>query len=175
MTQYLMNLPLTQYVDVRGPAGNLHYKGRGLFDIKPDAASPPNQYKANHVSMICGGSGVTPMFQLISHILDDKKDFTKLALIFANNTEDDILLRDELENLRDKYPDQFKLWYTLVQAPSEWTYSTGYVDEKMISEHLYPPSDNSLVLLCGPAPMVEFACYPNLSKLGYSRARIFTY
>ncbi|KAA0195480.1 NADH-cytochrome b5 reductase [Fasciolopsis buskii] len=68
--------------------------------------------------MICGGSGITPMFQLISHILNDKKDFTKLALIFANRTEGDILLRDELEDFGGKYPDQFKLWYTVTEPPT---------------------------------------------------------
>ncbi|VDP90521.1 unnamed protein product, partial [Echinostoma caproni] len=117
MSQFVMNIPIEQFIDVRGPGGNLHYKGRGVFDIKPDAASPPNEYKATYVSMICGGSGITPMFQLLTHILHDKKDCTKLALLYANNTEGDILLRDELEDLKDKFPDQFKLWYTVTEAP----------------------------------------------------------
>lgn len=175
MSQYLMNLPLNQYVDLRGPAGNLSYAGKGVFNIKPDASSPPRKYTAKFVSMICGGSGITPMYQLINYILHSKDDNTKLALLFANNSESDILLRDELEDLESKHPQQFRLWYTLTEAPANWTYSTGFVNEQMISERLYPPGDDSLVLLCGPTPMVEFACFPNLAKLNYPRDRIFDY
>ncbi|CAH8522149.1 unnamed protein product [Dicrocoelium dendriticum] len=175
MSQYLMSLPLNQYVDVRGPAGNLHYKGNGLFAIKPDAASPPRNYQVTYVSMVCGGSGITPMFQLLRYILTRKNDKTKLALVFANNTDKDIILRDELEDLQSKHPQRFRVWYTITEAPENWTYSTGYISEQILSEHIYPPGDDSLVLLCGPTPMVEFACYPSLAKLSYPRDRIFAY
>ena len=58
------------------------------------------------------------MLQLIRHITKNPKDKTKLALIFANQTEDDILLRNELEEVAKNHPDQFKLWYTL-DRPNE--------------------------------------------------------
>lgn len=175
MTQYLASLPLTQYINIRGPGGNLHYLGDGAFDIKPDASSPPKRFNAKYISMICGGSGITPMFQLLRHILENKDDATKIALLFANNSENDILLRDELEIYQTKYASQLRLWYTVTQAPDDWSYSTGYVTDEMLTEHIYPPGQESLVLLCGPTPMVEFACYPNLAKLNYPRDRIFAY
>lgn len=175
MSQYLMNIPISQYVDIRGPGGLLHYKGHGVFDIKPDSRSPPTKFTAKYVSMICGGSGITPMFQLISAIVNDQKDNTRLALLFANNTEKDIILRDELEAIQSKYPNQLRLWYTLATPPDGWRYSVGHVNEQMITEHIYPPGEDSLVLLCGPPPMLEFACYPTLTKLKYPRERIFTY
>lgn len=176
MSQYLMNIPISQYVDVRGPAGNIHYAGNGLFEVKPDSSSPAQKHKVKYVNMICGGSGITPMFQLISYVLSCKKDDTKLALLFANTAEKDIILRDELEILASKHTDQFRLWYTLVQPPeSNWRYSSGYVNSEMISEHLFPPGDDSLVLLCGPPAMLELACFPNLVKLNYPRDRIFDY
>jgi cytochrome-b5 reductase len=58
------------------------------------------------------------MLQLIRHITKNPSDNTQLALLFANQTEKDILLRDELEELATKYPEQFKLWYT-IDVPSE--------------------------------------------------------
>lgn len=42
-----------------------------------------------------------------------ESDSTKLALLFANQTEDDILLRKELDELAGQHPDRFKVWYTL--------------------------------------------------------------
>ena len=56
------------------------------------------------------------MLQLVRHITKDPKDDTKLSLLFANQTEKDILLRDELEQVAKEYPDQFKLWYTVDRA-----------------------------------------------------------
>lgn len=58
------------------------------------------------------------MLQLIRHILKDPSDETQLALLFANQTEKDILLRPELEEAASKSPKQFKLWYT-VDTPTD--------------------------------------------------------
>lgn len=68
--------------------------------------------------VLLGGSGITPMLQLIRHITRDPKDQTKLSLLFANQTEEDILLRDELEEIVKNYPDQVKIWYT-IDRPTE--------------------------------------------------------
>lgn len=47
---------------------------------------------------IAGGSGITPMFQVAQEILSNPDDKTQVSLIFANQTEDDIILRKELDN-----------------------------------------------------------------------------
>lgn len=56
------------------------------------------------------------MLQIIKAILKDPLDKTKVSLLFANQTEDDILVRSELEWL-SKQNDSFKLWYTLDKPP----------------------------------------------------------
>ena len=43
---------------------------------------------------------------------------TCLSLLFANQSEDDILVRGELEAIQAQHPDRFKLWYT-VDRPNE--------------------------------------------------------
>ncbi|CAH8540767.1 unnamed protein product [Heterobilharzia americana] len=175
MSQYVANVPINGFIDVRGPSGNLEYKGCGLFHIKPDARSAPNPMKVKRVNMICGGSGITPMFQLLSYILNSKNDTTQTSMVFANMTEKDIILRDELESLKDNYPNHFRLWYTVTDAPENWSYSTGYINEKMLQEHIYPPNEETLTLICGPPPMVELACLPSLSKLNYPRNMIYVF
>ena len=52
------------------------------------------------------------MLQIIKSVLKDKEDTTKVSLLFANQTEEDILLRSELEWL-NKQHDNFSLWYTV--------------------------------------------------------------
>nr|KAG5691404.1 hypothetical protein BaRGS_003776 [Batillaria attramentaria] len=82
-------------------------------------------------------------------------------------------LRTELEEIKQQYPSRFHLWYTLDRPPAGWKYGSGFVNDVMIKEHLPPPGDDSLILMCGPPPMINFACQPNLEKLGYSPARRF--
>ena len=60
-----------------------------------------------------GGTGITPMLQLIRAVFRDHDDKTELSLLFANQSEDDILLRPELEQVQREFPDRFKLWYTV--------------------------------------------------------------
>lgn len=175
MSQYLDSLKIGDMIDFRGPNGLLVYKGKGKFSVRPDKKSEPQIKSAKHVGMIAGGTGITPMLQLIRHITKDPKDDTKCYLIFANQTEDDILLRAELEEVAESHPDQFKLWYTLDRPPKDWKYSTGFITEDMMKEHLPSPKDDVLILMCGPPPMIQFACNPNLDKLKYPEGRRFAY
>jgi len=56
------------------------------------------------------------MLQLVRHVTKNEGGKTKLALLFANQTERDILVREELEAAAKEFPDQFKLWYTVDTA-----------------------------------------------------------
>ena len=137
MSQYLENMNIGDTIDVRGPSGLLVYRGQGEFAIKPDKKSAAKSVKAAKVSMIAGiyniffftktryniiiflgGTGITPMLQLVTDVFRNPNDKTSLALLFANQSEDDILVREELEAVQEKYPDRFKLWYT-VDRPKE--------------------------------------------------------
>lgn len=118
MSQHLENLKIGDTITVRGPTGRLIYLGDGKFSIRKLRNEPPQIIKVTKVNMIAGGTGITPMLQLIRHITKDGSDKTELALIFANQTENDILVRNELEESQSNNTDQFKLWYT-VDTPGE--------------------------------------------------------
>ena len=113
MTQYLEAMNIGDAIDFRGPNGLLIYEGSGNFAIRKDKKSDPESKKVKKVSMIAGGSGITPMLQVIAAVFADSNDNTELALLYANQSEGDILVRQELEAYQKEYPNQFKLWYTL--------------------------------------------------------------
>ena len=48
-----------------------------------------------------------------------------------------------------------------------WEYSVGYITESILREHIPEGSDDSLALVCGPPPMIQFAVQPNLEKMNY--------
>uniref|UniRef100_A0A4W3JDY0 NADH-cytochrome b5 reductase n=1 Tax=Callorhinchus milii TaxID=7868 RepID=A0A4W3JDY0_CALMI len=175
MSQYLEDLSIGDVIHFRGPSGLLLYEGKGNFAIQPEKKSPPELKFVRNLGMIAGGTGITPMLQLIRAIMKDQDDPTLCYLLFANQTEKDILLRDELEELQAQHPDRFKLWYTVDKAPEGWDFSEGFVNSDMMKENLPAPGDNTLVLMCGPPPMIQFACSPNLDKLGYPQGMRYTY
>eukprot|EP00635_Sarcinochrysidales_sp_CCMP3193_P014431 CAMPEP_0118902616 /NCGR_PEP_ID=MMETSP1166-20130328/7822_1 /TAXON_ID=1104430 /ORGANISM="Chrysoreinhardia sp, Strain CCMP3193" /LENGTH=337 /DNA_ID=CAMNT_0006841827 /DNA_START=41 /DNA_END=1055 /DNA_ORIENTATION=+ len=167
MSQHVDKLKVGDALAISGPWGVVQYAGRGkwLYGRKEIP-------KIANVAMMAGGTGITPMLQIISAILKDPEDSTKLSLLFANQTEADILVRDHLEALQKKHPDRFTtLWYTLDRPPKNWTYSSGFVDADVIKAKLPPPGDSTLVLMCGPPPMIQYACKANLDKLGYPKHR----
>jgi len=175
MTQHLEAMAIGDTIDVRGPGGLLQYEGRGSFAVREDKKGQPKTVQAKQVSMIAGGTGITPMLQLVRAVFRDPSDTTCLSLLYANQTEDDILLRAELEEVAAEHPDRFKLWYTVDRPAEGWAYSSGFISADMIQQALFPPSEDNLVLLCGPPPMINFACTPNLDKLGYSQGGRFSY
>lgn len=175
MSQHLEGMSIGDTIQVRGPSGLIRYDGRGKFQIKPDKKSPPQMYLASEIGMIAGGTGITPMLQIIRQVFSDPADKTRCSLIFANQTEDDILLRPELEEVLQQNPDRFRLFFTVDRPKDGWTQGVGFVSADMIEQNLPPPSSSSIILMCGPPPMINFACKPNLEKLMYSPTRCFTY
>ncbi|XP_058951306.2 NADH-cytochrome b5 reductase 3-like [Pocillopora verrucosa] len=173
MSQYLDSLEIGDTVDIRGPSGKLTYVGRGKFAIKENAKEPKFR-TAKNVGLIAGGTGITPMLQIISAVIKDSEDKTNITLLFANQTERDILVRPELEEL-DQECENFKLWYTLDKPPDGWPYSSGFINDAMLKEHMPPPGPDTQILMCGPPPMINFACIPNLEKLGYTSDMYFPF
>ncbi|XP_011340090.1 NADH-cytochrome b5 reductase 3 isoform X2 [Ooceraea biroi] len=175
LSQYLENMKIGDTIDFRGPSGRLVYKGNGKIAIKLLRKEPPVEYNVKKMIMLAGGTGITPMLQLIRAIVKDPTDETQVSLLYANQTEKDILLRDELDDVAKKYPNRVKVWYTVDTSSEGWSYSTGYINADMIERHTFPPSPDTIVLMCGPPPMINFACTPNLEKLGYDSKLRFAY
>lgn len=58
---------------------------------------------------------------------------------------------------------------------SDWDYSQGFISEDMVRDHLPPPSEDTFILMCGPPPMIQFACNPNLDRVGHASSNRFTF
>lgn len=137
-SQYLEKLETGDEVMFRGPKGAMKYHN-GM---------------RKKIGMIAGGTGITPMYQLIRAICEHDMDTTEISLIYANRTEEDILLRNELESFARKYPRNFKLWYMLDAPPEGWAYGSGFVTPAVMAERLPGPSEDTAIMLCGPPGMI---------------------
>ncbi|KAJ5241859.1 uncharacterized protein N7469_000186 [Penicillium citrinum] len=150
--RYLANLSIGDEVEFRGPKGAMKYT-KGL---------------CRKLGMVAGGTGITPMYQLIRAICENDTDTTEISLVYANRSEADILLREELETFARRYPKNFKLWYMLDTPPENWAYGSGFVDQSVLEQRLPSVSPDTKILLCGPPGMVS-ATKKNLAALGFAK------
>lgn len=139
----------------------------------------PNKY--SQVYLIAGGAGITPIYQLIQGILNYPDDQTKINLVFGVNTEEDLLLRDELEQYKKRFPGRFNYIYT-VSHPHEDGSSLrkGYVTEQLLRDVMRGADKDTHVFVCGP-PGMEDALVGSrksvgvLSRLGFSKDQIYKF
>jgi len=160
MTNHVDKLSIGGKIDVSGPKGKFEYK--------------KNMYK--EIGMIAGGTGITPMLQIVKEIFEDSTgDNTKVFLIFGNITENDIILQDKIEQYEKMYPN-FKCYHCLEKPidSEKWKQGKGYITSDMIKEHCPKQSSDSKILLCGPPPMIK-AMNMNLEKIGFTKDDIFTF
>lgn len=158
LTQYLEGLtPGKDSVLVRGPTGRFEYLGKGKYHTKVGVKGYGDVKRVKKIGMIAGGTGITPMLQVMRAALDDPTDKTQLSLLYANRDHNKILLQGLIDHLAEEHPDRLKVYYTIDKMPtdgSEWTGFVGHVDDAMVRATMPPPSKENLVMLCGPDPMM---------------------
>ncbi|KAI9311884.1 hypothetical protein BX666DRAFT_1838720, partial [Dichotomocladium elegans] len=137
----------------------------------------------DEIGMIAGGTGITPMYQLIRRILQNPDDKTKrLWLIYCNKTEEDILLKKELDALQAHHPDRLTIMYVLEET-TDTKYARGYVTEDMVRQ--MEELENRMVFVCGPDGMLSHVSGQRardfsqgsvtgiLGKMGYKSSQVF--
>ncbi|KAF3345621.1 Nitrate reductase [NADPH] [Verticillium dahliae VDG2] len=65
-----------------------------------------------HVTLIAGGAGITPIYQLTQGILRNPEDKTNITLVFGINTDADALLKPEFDAFEKDFPGRFEAIYT---------------------------------------------------------------
>lgn len=117
ISKHLASLKIGDKMKVKGPKGAMVYT--------------PNMVKC--FGMIAGGTGITPMLQIIRAIQRGRKhgDTTEVDLIFANVNEEDILLKKDLDQLV-REDDKIRVHYVLNNPPEGWTGGVGFVTADMI-------------------------------------------
>ncbi|XP_074585650.1 NADH-cytochrome b5 reductase-like protein [Curcuma longa] len=138
MSQHFASLTPGDIIEVKGPIEKLRYS--------------PNMKR--NIGMIAGGTGITPMLQVVNAILKNPDDNTQVSLIYANISPDDILLKNELDRLSASYAN-FKVFYTVDKPNRNWRGGIGYVSKDMVLKGLPSPGEDTLILVCGPPGLMK--------------------
>lgn len=172
MSQHLHSLNVDQRMSFKGPLPKYPWEAN----------------KHNHIGLIAGGTGITPMYQLARQIFKNPDDKTKVTLVFGNVSEDDILLKKEFQDLENTYPQRFRAFYVLDNPPQGWTGGKGYITKDLLKTVLpEPKEDNIKLFVCGPPGMYKAVSGTKVSpkdqgelsgilkELGYSQEQVFKF
>jgi len=96
-------LAMGHTLEVKGPLGKLEYLGRGRVTINGV------ERQVKNFCMVCGGSGITPIFQVLRAVMKDEEDETKCVVFNGNRKEEDILCREDLDQFSMQSSEKCKM------------------------------------------------------------------
>ena len=149
MTQVLDGLPLGHAVDFKGPVGKFEYLGKGRCAING------KERRVRRFVMVCAGSGITPIFQVLRAVMKDKEDPTRCLVLDGNRVEQDILCKADLDAMAQGNPDRCRTLYSLSRPSASWTGLKGRLDQALFEREVGGPPEarDVMVLVCGPESM----------------------
>ncbi|MBA0647196.1 hypothetical protein Goklo_015102, partial [Gossypium klotzschianum] len=175
MSQIFATLKPGDVLEVKGPIEKLRYSPNmkkhigmvraGFLDFR---FIFPRRTKTC-MENIAGGTGITPMLQVIDAIVKNPNDNTQVyiswfglsiqqvSLLYANVSPDDMLLKQKLDILEAGHPN-LKVFYTVDNPTKKWKGGTRYTSKDMVTKGLPGPSDDTLIFVCGPPGMMEHIC-----------------
>lgn len=153
----------TRYLSTVKPGETAFLEGPyGVFTMDPIIQ--------RHAVFIVGGIGITPILSMIRSRLD-AQNHTPMWLIYANKSEQEIIMRDTLEAFTQKLP--LTVTHVLSDPSDDWMGESGYVDGDLLDEYLPEDAEDIDYFVCGPPPMMDLV-EPELKKRGVETGRLYS-
>jgi len=114
----------------------------GRFSYVHDAAAS--------ILFIAGGIGITPVMSML-RCLRETGDGRPVKLLYGNKAEEDIVFRQEIEEL----PANFATVHVLSHANEAWQGERGYITTELIEKYAAEMLGDADVYLCGPPVMMD--------------------
>ena len=112
------------------------------------------QQKKTYVAF-AAGSGITPVMSIIKTTLrtEPKSQFT---LVYGNRNKNSIIFKEELEGLKDKFIDRFRIIHILSRERTDAPVNGGRIDTNKLSElnKLIDYQNTDEFFICGPEEMI---------------------
>ncbi len=126
--------------------------GRFTVDIDPNGA--------REVLAIAAGSGITPVLSIVRAVLEGERG-SEVTLVYGNRETASIMFREEIEDLKDRFVERFRLIHMLSRQAQDVDLFNGRVDRgslmALAGVELIDPANADDIFLCGPGQMIEDA------------------
>jgi ring-1,2-phenylacetyl-CoA epoxidase subunit PaaE len=111
--------------------------------------------KKNYLAF-AAGSGITPVLSIIKTTLITEP-LSSFTLVYGNRSKNSIIFKEELEALKDKYIDRFRLYHVLSRERSDAPVNSGRIDSEKLDlffDKLIQIERIDEFFLCGPEEMI---------------------
>jgi ferredoxin-NADP reductase len=129
---------------------------RASIGMTAEATGPFGQFCLNpsdkKIVLLAAGSGITPMMGMLRY-LDDLCLNTHATLLYCVRTRDDIIFRQELEELQARLRN-FRSHVLLSKPDAGWPGARGRINREFISK-IVPEIHSRVFFLCGPPPFMQ--------------------
>ncbi len=125
--------------------------------------------KGNDLVFVAMGTGVAPLRSALRHVLNRKKEFGQLIVLYGARTPDDFCYSDETEGWKDSGVELRQV----ISKPDghDWSGPTGYVQSLL--DHVLPSLHSPVALICGSLEMME-QTRDRLEQMGFKSDEILT-
>lgn len=155
LTNYLHEMNVGDQIAVRGPYGN-------HFPVEDELLS-------KDLLFIAGGIGLAPLRSVINYVLDNRKNYGKVDILYGSRSKEDLVKLQEIETVWKNTVD-VDVHLTIDNPQDDWNGHVGFVPSYL--EELGFSNDRT-VLVCGPPVMIKFVLQ-SLKKMGFSDDKIYT-
>ena len=139
VTSKLHKLNVGDRIGIRGPFGN-------GFDAEA--------LKGKDLLFIAGGLGIAPLRSLFNYVLDNRKEYGKVFLLYGCKEPKEILFGDEILALSSRKDVEFKSAVNWCPENETWAGSIGVITT-LIPQVSFDP-EKTTAILCGPPVMYKF-------------------
>uniref|UniRef100_UPI00358F0934 NADH-cytochrome b5 reductase 1-like isoform X2 n=1 Tax=Myxine glutinosa TaxID=7769 RepID=UPI00358F0934 len=168
---YIASLRDDEVVQVTGPHGSLTYFGKGKVNLQSaNDESEDREESFKWLAVIAADTGIDAVLPIIRRVLEEEHAF-HCSLLYINQTEDDILMRSDLEDLVASHPDHFILRLHLDKAPEGWEHGEGKVTPDVIRDWLPQPFTATFLLLNMPSGPAREICLSAIEDTDFPKAR----
>lgn len=135
--------------------------GRFSYTLHPDE---------RELVFIAGGIGITPLMSMLRHLRDTRAE-RSVTLLYANNSEEDIVFHDELADMERSGVIQLKVVHVLSKPSDAWQGERGRLDEDKIKRLSGPEFTGRSFYVCAPPELMNLTIR-TLRKADVHAARI---
>jgi ring-1,2-phenylacetyl-CoA epoxidase subunit PaaE len=154
---------------------NMHLKKGDVLEVMEPVGSfytELNQSRKKNYLAFAAGSGITPIISILKTTLT-LEPLSSFTLVFGNRNKNSIIFKEELEALKDKYMQRFRIYYILSREKTELTINSGRIDLNKVTElsKLINYKSMDEIFICGPEEMI-FQLKEWLEQKGIDRRKI---
>lgn len=127
------------------------------------------EQRGKDLVFVAMGTGVAPLRSALRHVLNRKKDFGRLVVLYGARTPDDFCYRNETEDWEQSGVELRQV----ISRPDghDWSGPTGYV--QTLLDHVLPDLRSPVALICGSREMID-QTRDRLEKMGFAPTNILT-